>query len=47
MPTVATKESLGRLREVVQPVTGARADYDSLLQAIGNAKYVLLERWRS
>jgi hypothetical protein len=31
MAGVATKESLTRLKELAQLLTGARADYDSLL----------------
>ena len=42
MPVVAEKESPTRLKTLAQPLTGATADYDPLLERIGNAKYVLL-----
>src|SRR4051812_10186443 len=42
MATLVTSENLEQLHELAQPITGARTDYDSLLQLVGNAKYVLL-----
>src|SRR5947207_3812937 len=42
MPAIATRANSQRLRELVQPLTGARTDYDPLLEIIGKAKYVLL-----
>lgn len=42
MPTVETKGTLEGLRQLAQPLSRARGDYDSLLEIIGNAKYVLL-----
>jgi erythromycin esterase-like protein len=42
MPAIAEKKALEHLKELVQPLSGARSDYDSLLEMVGNAKYVLL-----
>ncbi len=42
MAVIAAKESAARLREKVHGLTGARGDYDPLIEAIGTAKYVLL-----
>lgn len=42
MPATATHQKLERLREMIQPLKGAHTDYDSLLDLIGDAKYVLL-----
>jgi erythromycin esterase-like protein len=42
MVTVAPNRILDALGQTLHPLTGARADYDPLLQLIGNARYVLL-----
>src|SRR5437588_1708787 len=42
MPAIAPNQTMERLREVAYPLTGARTDYDPLLELIGKAKYVLL-----
>lgn len=42
MPAIATNQTLERLHEAVHPLTGARGDYDPLLELIGSAQYVLL-----
>ncbi|HSU54506.1 MAG TPA: erythromycin esterase family protein, partial [Candidatus Dormibacteraeota bacterium] len=42
MPAVETNQTLDGLRELAQPLSGAPSDYDSLLELVGNAKYVLL-----
>src|SRR5438874_1278779 len=42
MAAIAANQSLERLRDSVRRLTGAREDYDSLLELIGDARYVLL-----
>src|SRR5438128_6242141 len=38
----ASARSLDSVRQSAQPVTGVAADYDALLDLVGDAKYVLL-----
>src|SRR5688500_4570346 len=38
----APKRSLEKLQRAIQPLTGAAADFDPLLELIGNARFVLL-----
>jgi erythromycin esterase-like protein len=42
MPTAIAIPPAGMLREAAQPLTGAATDYDSLLNLIGDARFVLL-----
>src|SRR6266566_8736758 len=42
MAAIAEEREIEGLRELAHPLTGARTDYDPLLEMIGDAKYVLL-----
>src|SRR2546423_10880812 len=42
MATTVEDRNLDGLTEAVDPLTGAREDYDALLDLVGDAKYVLL-----
>jgi erythromycin esterase-like protein len=42
MSTVATTNTVERLRGEANPITGSRADYNLLIESIGDARYVLL-----
>src|SRR3954471_15662336 len=42
MPTVTERNEVELLRHSAHPLTGARGDYDRLIEGIGDAKFVLL-----
>ena len=42
MAVVATNQTFERLRQAARPLTGSQTDYDGLLEAVGDAHYVLL-----
>src|SRR4051812_18730626 len=42
MPTTTAISLVEMIRETAQPMSGATTDYDSLLELIGGARFVLL-----
>src|SRR5438132_13900337 len=42
MAAVATGEFVGVLEEAAHALTGARGDYDPLIELVGNSRYVVL-----